>query len=169
MGISNVPLYGRTQEQILSLINLISWGEHYSVGHSGIDAQHKRIFDLGFSVYENWRDGGDIDLLYPKVEELAGLLRAHFTYEESILRELEYEELNDHTAEHQSMLKDLEMMQKTVKERLLQTEKGQKFRGGSLLAPDWPVLQFFMGFAIWHVTYSDMRYRDILPVNRRYR
>lgn len=166
MGIINAPMYGRTQQQILSLVNIISWGEHYSVGHSGIDAQHKRIFDLGFSVYENWRDGGDIDLLHPKVEKLTGLLRTHFIYEESLLDETGYEDLNEHAAEHQSMLKEIEVMQETVKKRLFQSERGQKFRGGSLLAPDWPVMQFFMGFAIWHVTYSDMRCCEVLDANR---
>jgi hemerythrin-like metal-binding protein len=169
MGKKSVFLYGRTQQQLLSLTNLIAWGEHYAVGHSGIDAQHKKIFDLGFSVYENWRDSGDIDLLHPRMEKLAGLLEAHFRYEESILDEIGYGDLNEHAAEHQSMLKEMEVMQDTVKERLVQLEKGGGFRGGSILAPDWPVMQFFMGFAIWHVTYSDMRYFEVLAASHSFR
>jgi hemerythrin-like metal-binding protein len=162
MGKSNVPLYGRTQQQIISLINLIKWGDHYSVGHPEIDAQHKRIFDLGFSLYENWRDASDIDLLQPKVAELIRLLKAHFRYEESLLEGIGYEDLSEHKAEHHSMIKEMEAMQESMKERLAHLEEGQTFRGGSLLAPEWPVMQFFMGFAIWHITYSDMRYRDVL-------
>jgi hemerythrin-like metal-binding protein len=163
---NNVYSYGRTQQQLLSLTNLINWGNHFSVGHLGIDAQHKQIFDLGLSVYENWRDGRGIDMLHPKVEKLAGLLEAHFLYEEGILREIGYEDLDEHMDEHHGMLKEMETLKETVNERLLLLEEGRMSRGGSMLAPAWPVMQFFMGFSIWHVNISDMRYYEVLTASR---
>jgi len=153
--------YGRGQSQLLSVINLIQWGEHFSVGHSGIDAQHKKIFDLGFRVYENWRNGGGTDELHPTVEKLAALLKAHFSYEESLLAKIGYEGLNEHIAEHRRMLNDLETMREQINERLSLSKTGSK-SGGSMLAADWPVLQFILGFSVGHVATSDIRYSEAL-------
>lgn len=166
MSKTNTFLYGRTQQQLLSLPNLIHWGDHFSVDHAGIDAQHKKIFNLGLTVYENWYEGGGIDKLHPLVDKLASLLEAHFLYEEGILGKINYEDLDEHVEEHQKMLNDMETLKNTTSERFLLLRSGQKSSGGSVLAPSWPLMQFFLGFTIGHVGTSDMRYYKALMVSQ---
>lgn len=38
-----------------SLPNLIHWGYNFTVDHSGIDVQYKKIFNLSFTVIKNLR------------------------------------------------------------------------------------------------------------------
>jgi len=166
MGIKHGFLYGRNQQQLFSLPNLIRWGDHFSVDHSGIDAQHKKIFNLGLTVYENWGDGCDIDMINPSMEKLAVLLEEHFLYEEGILDKIGYEDLDEHVAEHHSILKDMVAMKEKINEHHLLLKGGRNTPGGSVLALERPVMQFFMGFALWHVTYTDMRYCKALTGSR---
>ena len=160
MSIENAP-FGRIQLQHVAVTNLIQWGDHLSVDHPAIDAQHKAIFDLGAKVYEDWRDGGGVARLRPAVDKLANLLQAHFAYEERLLAEIGYGGLDEHVAEHRGMLKDLAKIQ----ERFHGFEDGHEFAGGSLLAPGWMVMQLILGFTIGHVMSSDMRYCKTLSAS----
>ena len=168
MGIENAS-FGRDQSELLSVTNLIEWGERYSVGHAEIDAQHKKIFNLGISVYENWRNGEGTDELRPTAKKLAALLKAHFSYEESLLAKIGYEGLNEHIAEHRSMLNNLKSMREQINERLSLSKQESESSGGSMLAADWPVLQFILGFTIGHVATSDMRYCKALKAGQNSR
>ena len=153
--------------QSLSLIKLIEWGDHYSVDHSAIDAQHKEIFNLGINVYENWRNGKGAAELLPTVEKLAKLLKAHFSFEERLLAEVGYEDLTEHVEEHHRMLNDMEAMKEDMNSRLQLLKDGSiSSRGGSMLSPDWPLMLFFLGFAVGHVSTSDMRYSKALTASR---
>jgi hemerythrin len=162
MSITNNALFGRVQLQHLSIDNLIQWGDHLSVEHPGIDAQHKAIFDLGTKVYENWRAGAKVDVLRSAADKLATLVEAHFSYEEKLLAEIGYSGLKQHAAEHRGMLEEL----KQVQERFRLLEAEAESPGGSVLAPGWSVMQFILGFTIGHVMSSDMSYCQALMASR---
>ncbi len=156
--ISSSGLFGRVQMKHLSMTNLIQWGDHFSVGIPEIDAQHKAIFDLGTRIYEKWRAGVGVVALRPFVDKLASLLPAHFSYEERRLAEAGYVDLDQHAAEHRSMLKDFAV----IRERFHALDDGREVRGGSLLAPGWPIMQFFLEFTVGHVMNGDMSYSQAL-------
>jgi hemerythrin-like metal-binding protein len=155
---SSSGLFGRVQMKHLSMTNLIQWGDHFSVGIPEIDAQHKAIFDLGTRIYEKWRAGVGVVALRPFVDKLASLLPAHFSYEERRLAEAGYVDLDQHVAEHRSMLKDFAV----IRERFHALDDGREVRGGSLLAPGWPIMQFFLEFTVGHVMNGDMSYSQAL-------
>jgi hemerythrin len=146
--------FGRIQMQHHAMSNLIQWGDHLSVEHPGIDAQHKAIFDLGLKVYETWRGGGGINVLRPAVDKLANLLPAHFSFEERLLADIGYDGLEQHAAEHRSMLNELASLQ----QRFHTFNEDHQSPGGSVLAPGWSVLQLILGFTVGHVMSSDMSY-----------
>lgn len=160
---ANNALFGRIQLQHLSVTNLIQWGDHLSVDHPGIDAQHKAIFGLGTKVYENWRGGAGVDALRPAVGKLTSLLVAHFAYEEALLAEIGYAGLEEHAAEHRGMLEELEIMHGRF--RRLNGE-GPDSGARSVQAPGWSVMQFMLGFTIGHVMSSDMSYCRSLAASR---
>jgi hemerythrin-like metal-binding protein len=159
---NNSTLFGRMQLQHLSMNNLIQFGDHLSVEHPAIDAQHKTIFNLGTKVYEGWRNGGSIDILRPAVDKLANLMHSHFAFEEKVLAEIDYEDLKNHAAEHRSMLDELSIMH----DKFRNIKAGEETRAGSLLAPGWPIMQFVLGFTIGHVMSSDMAYCQTLMASR---
>jgi hemerythrin-like metal-binding protein len=145
-----------------SINHLIQWGDHLSVEHPGIGAQHKAIFDLGTKVYETWRSGGGVNVLRPAMDKLAHLLPAHFAYEERLLAEIGYADLDQHIAEHRSMLDELA----SVQERFQSFRDDRDSRGGSLLAPGWSIMQLILGFTLGHVMSSDMSYCRSLIASR---
>ena len=150
----NNALFGQNQLQGHSIKSLIQWGDHLSVDHPEIDAQHKALFDLGMSVYENWQGGGSIDALRPNVASLDRLLKAHFSFEEKLLADIGYYNLEEHAAEHRSLLAEMT----DVTNELSRLDIYSKFTKGSLLAPGWPITQLILGFIIGHVSTSDMSY-----------
>ncbi len=155
-------LFGRMQLQHLSLSNLIQFGDHLFVEHPAINAQHKAIFDLGTSVYENWRGGGSLDVLRPALEKLTNLMHSHFSFEERVLGEIGYEDLKNHAAEHRTMRDELSSMH----DRFPSFKEGKEIRGGSLLAPGWSTMQFILGYTVGHVAQSDMSYNHALVASR---
>jgi hemerythrin len=138
----------------LSLGRLIQWGDHLSVGHREIDAQHKAILELGTRLYEGWRGGSGVQALRPGVAKLGKLFPAHLTYEERVLAEIGYDDLEQHSAEHRKMRADFTEMEA----RFADGKDDQASASGSLLAPGWPIMQFFLEFALGHVGTSDMNY-----------
>jgi hemerythrin-like metal-binding protein len=159
--------FNQGQGKHLSVADIIGWGERYFVGHSEIDAQHGKIFDLGINVYENWRNGGGTDELGSIVEKLEALLKAHFSYEESLLTKIGYEGLNEHIAEHHSMLNNLAALKEQIKGCISLSKQKSEYSQGSMLAAEWPMLQFILGFTTGHVATSDMRYRKALAASQK--
>ena len=158
MSIANQETSGRTKMQDQSINHLIQWGDHLSVGHPEIDAQHKEIYEFGAEIYESWRNGVPVGALRVSTDKLLKLLRAHFTYEERLLAEIGYGDLKQHVAEHRSMLKELQDM----REHFETLSDDDDSLGGSVLSPNWSVMRFILGFALGHVITSDMNYRQFL-------
>jgi len=159
---SNNALFGRMQLQHLSLGRLIQFGDHLFVDHPVIDAQHKLIFNLGVSVYQNWSGGEGVDVLRPAVEKLSNLMHSHFNFEERVLHAIGYEDLKSHAAEHRAMRDELSVMH----ERFHSYKDGKEIRPSSLMAPGWSIMQFILGFTVGHVAASDMAYNRTLIANK---
>ena len=132
------------------------------MGHPEIDAQHKEIYEFGAEIYESWRDGVRVGELRLAADRLLKLLRAHFVYEERLLAGIGYGDLKRHVAEHRSMLKELQDMCKHF-ETLSDDDDSP---GGSVLSPNWSVMQFILSFALGHVMTSDMSYVQPLQASR---
>lgn len=160
--VNNSAQFGRMQLQHLSLSKLFQLGDHLFVEHPAIDAQHKAIFCVGTNVYENWRDGGSLDVLRPALEKLTNLMHSHFSFEERVLGQIGYEDLKNHAAEHRTMRDELSSMH----DRLHSFQEGQEIREGSVLAPGWSIMQFILGFTVGHVAHSDMGYNQALVASR---
>lgn len=146
--------FGRMPLQHLSLSKLMQFGDHLRVDHASLDAQHRAIFDLGVSVYEDWRRGACLDVLRPALDKLSDLLNAHFKHEERVLREIDYEGLDHHLAEHQELRNELS----AVRAQLNLAQDGTK----APMGPDAAAVQFILGLTVGHVAGSDMQYYSAL-------
>ncbi len=158
------PLYDPIQLKHLPMNHLVNWGDHLSVLHPGIDAQHKAIFVMGMRIFEKWRAGGNADQLRRSVDKIAVLLQGHFAYEEQLLAEIDFADLAPHILEHRSIIKDLEFFQShfpTFANGLARPSK-------SLLAPSWPAMKNVLGFTIGHVASCDMMFASTLSASQEW-
>lgn len=82
----------------------VVWSSKFESGHEGIDAQHKELFDDSNEIFES------ILSIKTKEEQLESLmkimddLKEHFDYEEEVLREIGYPEVNYHAVSHMNLI-----------------------------------------------------------------
>ncbi|KZL91506.1 bacteriohemerythrin [Clostridium magnum] len=79
------------------------WKEDYCLNIDEIDAQHKRLLEIGDEVYDIaiLDDGYDhYDEIMTVIDKLLEYTEYHFSYEEKMLKELNYKELHDQEEEH---------------------------------------------------------------------
>ena len=152
---NNGVFFGRVPMLQHSLQNLVQWGEHLSVDHPGIDAQHEVIFNLVSEVHDLWRCNASVIQLSSVVDKLAEVLGNHFRYEERMLEETDYPKLPEHAGEHRMMLEELE----TIRKRLTGD-------GNALPEPGWVLLNFMLGVTVGHILSSDIDYCEYISENR---
>jgi hemerythrin len=137
-----------------SLSHLVEWGDHLSVDHPGIDAQHKLIFERVGEVHDLWRRNASLIDLRVAFDRLNSVLETHFRYEERMLAETAYPNLAEHAAEHRALLGELA----AIRARL----------GGDGKAPPesgWAILDFLLGVTVGHIVSSDIDYCRYVALN----
>ena len=86
------------------MVKHITWDDSFNIGHSMIDSQHKRLFELVQELYEltllpqEVRDSGASAIL----QECAGYINYHFTCEEKLMRDTRYEDATSHISQHKA-------------------------------------------------------------------
>ncbi len=81
----------------------IVWDEAYEVGHPVLDAQHRHIIDLINALHDAARGEG-LATIGAVLPHFVRFLENHFETEEAIFREVDYPRLEEHAAEHLSLL-----------------------------------------------------------------
>jgi len=87
----------------------VVWSSKFESGHEGIDAQHKELFDDSNEIFET------ILSIKTKEEQLESLmkimddLKEHFDYEEEVLREIGYPEVNYHAVSHMNLINNAKL------------------------------------------------------------
>jgi hemerythrin-like metal-binding protein len=138
---------GPLGQSTINLRRLIAWGEHYKVDQPRLDAQHEEIFDIALEVSDIWQRRGDLQRLKDVTDKLAGVLAAHFEYEEQQFAGTAYAHCAEHCEEHRMMLAELQ----TIRGRLEAMGPG-RVRS----EPGFLVLSYVLGLTVGHLSHSDM-------------
>lgn len=89
-------------------MELMHWDEKYCVGLREIDDEHrsliKSVNELHAAI-EARMDREEIKGFFARVEREIG---AHFDHEERLMREYDYQAYEEHRADHQRLLEDIE-------------------------------------------------------------
>ena len=81
------------------------WQGSHECGHPRIDAEHRQLFVLTNRLLERMKDHEAHPAIYlESLENLFEMAHHHFTFEESLLAELDYAELETHRQDHQQLL-----------------------------------------------------------------
>lgn len=90
---------------------MFEWKENYSCNIKQIDDEHKRLFEIGRSIYKLAVDENHIDY-YDKIldllDELKDYTAYHFSDEEKIMKLYDYPGLDDQKHIHAKFIEKLE-------------------------------------------------------------
>lgn len=125
----------------------MEWNERYSVGHSEIDKQHKRLFELVNNVADMVKMG-----VTPELERILADLTSytldHFKYKEKIMRDSGYPDLPAHLTKHENLVKEVSALQ-------LKLKSGERV---SMMG----VTRFLADWLTNHIIKEDLQYRPFL-------
>lgn len=88
---------------------MIRWNNNFSVGHQGIDEQHKKLIDIieEIAFIIGKKDVGLTNLL-DVLNELDDYVREHFGYEEGLMKKYSYPDAEAHIRQHDELRNKLE-------------------------------------------------------------
>ncbi|HTS50970.1 MAG TPA: bacteriohemerythrin [Bryobacteraceae bacterium] len=84
-------------------MSLFQWDESYSVGHSEIDTQHKRLFQLAEEMHAAMAAGKGKQMLSQTLTNLINYTKGHFSSEERLMKRYNYPEYPQHKVEHDKL------------------------------------------------------------------
>jgi hemerythrin-like metal-binding protein len=85
----------------------IEWKEQFSTGIKDVDYEHRELIDLINKLYENLSSKSSELTIMGFLGEIEARISAHFALEESIMRDLQYDEYEDHKADHERLLEEI--------------------------------------------------------------
>lgn len=86
----------------------IAWTEAYSVGVESIDAQHRRLFEIAARLDEAIAQFRSQRVMKSIMAELIAYVDEHFAFEEMMLEQAGYPDLERHRAQHRRLLRRVE-------------------------------------------------------------
>lgn len=140
-----------------SLKQIISWSPDFEINQPHIDEQHQSIFKLALEACDLSRDQANRRTLIASLNKFGAVLEAHFHYEERLLSDLGYPELEEHCAEHNAILSELDF----IRQRLSSQGEGWAFQQQALV-----VTNFMIGVTVGHILRSDVRYAQYMQTTR---
>jgi hemerythrin len=84
-------------------MSLFEWRPEYSLGHDGIDAQHKRLFELGNELHNAMTQGKGKGALSETLGRLLDYTKTHFANEERLMETHHYPDYVAHKAAHDAL------------------------------------------------------------------
>jgi len=82
----------------------IIWSDEYSVGVQKLDEQHKKIINFINELLKHPDISTPSETLHNILDEMCKYAKEHLDYEESLLKEINYPELDDHQKSHEQSI-----------------------------------------------------------------
>ncbi|WP_058484868.1 bacteriohemerythrin [Defluviitalea phaphyphila] len=124
------------------------WKSEYSLDIPEIDAQHKKLFEIGNRAYElaTFNDGYDhYDEIMSILNELLEYTKYHFSYEEELMEKYNSNELGTQIIEHKFYVKKIQSFSE---------EKIDEDQQKAIL----DILDFLSNWISSHILVSDKKY-----------
>lgn len=94
----------------------IQWSAQYETGIDVIDNQHKRIVEYINEVHELQKEPNNREAINEVLTLLIDYTLNHFAFEEALMEEAGYEDLEGHKITHQSFVKQIETLHQQYQE-----------------------------------------------------
>ena len=85
----------------------ITWREDFEIGIASVDHEHRQLIAMINEVLGALPEDGAQQRVADSLGEIHARIAAHFALEEKIMRNLGYDEFDDHKADHERLLDDI--------------------------------------------------------------
>lgn len=124
---------------------LKGWNQAYSVGHSLMDEDHRKLVSMISNLYEAMRIGQSKTVVAPLIQQVDQYAKEHFRREEEYLQKINSSAYNDQKNQHTLFLNKV------------QEFKTRYESGTSMLALE--MLPFLNEWFMNHILKTDMQYK----------
>ncbi len=93
-------------------MSMFQWKSDYSVGHTAIDSQHQRLFQLADQLHMAMTTGKGSKTLGATLANLVSYTKMHFADEERLMKDRHYPGYFQHKKEHDDLTAKVEALQK---------------------------------------------------------
>jgi hemerythrin len=93
---------------------LFTWYKHYSVNNDELDNHHQALFDIFNRLYGNCFSHDIPNCLEQIIEELLSYSHYHFIAEEQHMRDIGFNEIDQHIMEHRLFMKKILELQQVA-------------------------------------------------------
>jgi hemerythrin-like metal-binding protein len=123
---------------------LINWTNQLSIGIAAVDSQHQRLVELVNSLFDSL-SAGNASTVMPEIkQELIKYTKIHFRFEEELMQRNGYPKIDEHKAEHNKLVSEVEIMEK-------------KFKSGNS-----ELVKFLKQWLVEHIKLADKEYGDYI-------
>ncbi|HEX8985408.1 MAG TPA: bacteriohemerythrin [Bryobacteraceae bacterium] len=123
---------------------LIAWKEEYNVGIDVIDRQHQSLVRQIRRFQEAMLDGRAVQLRDELMVRLLGYIEFHFRFEERLMAEAGYVDLDAHKAQHSALTNQVLNLQRRIKQH------------EEIASPE--VMRFLRHWLTGHIMKSDQKF-----------
>ena len=127
---------------------IFTWSDSYSVGAPGIDAQHKKLFDMINNLHEAMGQGKGKEALGKILDGLMDYTRVHFSDEEKMLEKVNYPDLPIQRAQHAAFVQKISELQKDYK--------------SGKITMTLPTMEFLKDWLLNHILKVDKKYQSYI-------
>lgn len=132
----------------LHVCSLFQWQKEYSVQVKKMDNQHQRLFNIADKVCQAVQSGYRPQLVAKVLLFLINYTKTHFDEEEALLKLYGYPSFDEHKAQHQQLINQIDEIQRQLSE--------------GRLGEDFSLSEFFKSWIVNHIFNEDKKYGKFL-------
>ena len=85
-------------------MNLVEWRDEFKIGIEEVDFEHQELIELINELYAEAKKEDSSMTVMDYLEEIFAKISAHFALEEKVMRDLRYDEYEEHKEDHELLL-----------------------------------------------------------------
>lgn len=118
-------------------MTLIEWRDEFKIGIDEVDFEHQELIELINESYNEAKNDGTNLAVLDSLGEIFEKISAHFALEEKEMRQLKYDQYEDHKEEHEELLDSIRDIMDEYEENTILNEEefGERLK-------DWFVNHF---------------------------
>jgi len=88
-------------------MSLIKWRDEFSLGIPSLDHEHRELIELINSLHEDLYHSHSKTSVMEFLGEIFAKVSAHFAHEETLMRDNDYPEYDEHKQDHERLLEEI--------------------------------------------------------------
>jgi hemerythrin len=88
----------------MNAMTLIEWRDEFKIGIEEVDFEHQELIELINDLYSETKKEDYAMAVMDCLEEIFAKISAHFALEEKVMRDLQYDQYEDHKEDHEVLL-----------------------------------------------------------------